>query len=137
MKFRLIVLLFISLQASAQYKEFGLEAGASVYFGDLNPYLNPNYARPALGVFYRYNFSPYFASTTKANICRVGFMDNLSQNDYNAYRNLSFKADIIEASTLFEFNFFKYKTGGGNKNRFSSLYLLWYWGHVFSKLYTL
>lgn len=98
--------------------EYGLQLGASTYFGDLNPNYGLQSIHPAGGAFYRYAFNPYIAIKAMANVTRVGFDDQLSKNEFQKQRNLNFKSDIYEAAIAAEFNFFWFATGDP-KHRFT------------------
>jgi len=91
--------------------EYGVQLGASTYFGDLNPNYGMKSINIAGGAFYRYAFNPYIAIRAMANYTKVGYDDKLSNNEYQKQRNLNFKSNIIEAAVLAEFNFFWFATG--------------------------
>jgi hypothetical protein len=113
MKFFLaFILLFPIFEAKAQVfyrrSEFGLAGGASHYFGDLNPdygFQSPSYSG---SVYYRYNFSRYIAFRLGGTYTNIGYDDKLASNVFQKSRNLNFRNNIYEISTLFEFNFFDY-----------------------------
>lgn len=91
--------------------EYGLMAGASQYFGDLNPEYGFNSVRPAVGAFYRYYFNPYISLRAGINYTHLTYKDSYSSNPYQKVRNLSFNNDVVEAMVLGEFNFFYFMTG--------------------------
>lgn len=99
-------------QAFVQEGEFGLNVGASQYFGDLNP--NPRFNTPniAFGAFFRKNLGSYVALRVAANYTFLGYSDKY--NGYNEFmyrRNLSFNTNIYEFTLQGDFNFFKFVPG--------------------------
>jgi hypothetical protein len=105
--------------AWAQFDEFGVEIGATNYFGDLN--LSSSYKKyqPGAGVFYRRNMNPYFAWRTNINAGQFGFKSTESNNAYVQYQNLNFKNSFAEATSVIEFNFFKFKSTKKKGSRFT------------------
>ncbi len=91
--------------------EFGISAGGSNYFGDLNQQYGFDYFRQSGGAFMKINFSPYIALRLAGNYAHVGFADSYTNNFFQQQRNLSFKSDIYEASVMADFHFFKYDIG--------------------------
>ena len=108
-------LVLLSLQGIAQTyysgSEYGVSAGASQYFGDLNDEYGFKFIRPAVGGFARLHLNPFIALKGVVNYTRVGYNDKLSQNPYNVRRNLNFQSDVFEAAIQAEFNFFRFSTG--------------------------
>jgi hypothetical protein len=106
---------FSMYQAGAQNyfsgSEYGVSAGASQYFGDLNDEYGFRFIRPAVGAFARVHLNPYIALKGGLNYTHVGYYDKYSSNVYNQKRNLSFQSDIFEAAIQAEFNFFRFTTG--------------------------
>lgn len=94
--------------------EFGVSAGASQYFGDLNDEYGLKYVRPAVAGFGRFHLNPYISVRANLLYTHVGYRDDLSSNPYNKMRNLSFQSNIYEGSLQAEFNFFRYHTGEVN-----------------------
>ena len=91
--------------------EYGVSAGASQYFGDLNDEYGFRFIRPAFGAFARLHLNPYISVKGLVNYTRVGYQDKFSGNSYNQKRNLSFQSDIFELALQAEFNFFRFSTG--------------------------
>lgn len=91
--------------------EFGLQLGASTYYGDLNTNWGLHYLRPAGGAYVRYYFNPYIALRGMVNYTKVGYDDAFSKDPFHKIRNLSFRSDILEAAVVGEFNFFRFQTG--------------------------
>lgn len=98
-------------QTFYENKEYGVSAGASQYFGDLNDNYGFKFIRPAAGVFMRIHINPFIAMRIGAAATRVGYDDKLSSNYYNKKRNLNFESDLVEATLQAEFNFFRFFTG--------------------------
>jgi len=113
------VLFFLAcMQVSAQEEaivqegEYGFSAGASQYFGDLNP--NPRFNTPnvALGAFFRKQFGNYVALRLAGHYAFLGYSDKYNtDNAYMLRRNLSFNTNIWELTLQGDFNFFKFVPG--------------------------
>ena len=102
-------------KANAQYEsivhegEFGISAGAAHYFGDLNTSARLNRPKPAVGLFFRKQFSNYIGLRVAAHFARLGYSDIYStKNEYQRRRNLSFNSNIWELSLQGDFNFFRF-----------------------------
>lgn len=117
MIFVLSLLAFVvgTLPATAQYEsvvqegEFGLTAGASHYFGDLNTRAKINRPKLAFGAFFRKQFGNYTALRVAAHFAQVGYSDVYNtHNEYQRRRNLSFNSNIWELTLQGDFNFFKF-----------------------------
>jgi hypothetical protein len=91
--------------------EFGITAGAAHYFGDLNTRAGINRPKPALGVFFRKQFSEYVALRLNVHYAQLGYSDVYSKNDYQKRRNLSFNTSIWEATIQGDFNFMHFVPG--------------------------
>jgi len=91
--------------------EYGVQLGASTYFGDLNPNYGLHFIRPSGGAFIRYSFNPYIALKGMIDYTKIGYDDKFSKNVFQQIRNLSFRSDILEAAVVAEFNFFRFETG--------------------------
>ncbi|HEY4062466.1 MAG TPA: DUF6089 family protein [Puia sp.] len=110
----LLLCLGVSAQSQAivQEGEFGISAGASHYFGDLNP--NPRFNRPnmAFGAFFRKQFGNYVALRVAANYAFLGYSDKYNtKNEFMFRRNLSFNTNIWELTLQGDFNFFRFIPG--------------------------
>jgi hypothetical protein len=123
--FSSLLVLGLSLQLSAQEQaivqegEYGISAGASHYFGDLNP--NPRFNRPniALGAFFRKQFGNYVAVRVAGHYAFLGYSDKYNTgNEFMHRRNLSFNTNIWELAVQGDFNFFKF-VPGSEYNRFT------------------
>ena len=94
--------------------DFGVVAGGSQYFGDINDNYGFAFVRPAAGLTYRHLLTPYIAVKATALGTQVGYDDALTGNPFNERRNLNFKSWIGELSVQAEFNFFRFITGDEN-----------------------
>lgn len=110
-------------KANAQVHEFGLFGGAAHYFGDLNTQTSVKFARPAAGVFYRYNIRYRGAWRTSVNWGTITFDDAKTNMAWNKQRNLSFRSQIFDVTSLIEFNFFKYDKESTKKKHHFTPYL--------------
>ncbi|MBL4624848.1 MAG: hypothetical protein JKY42_06880 [Flavobacteriales bacterium] len=96
--------------------DYGILAGASQYLGEFGgkekeaqPWildLKMGQTRYAFGGFYRYRFMDKIAVNVQYNYIRLQGADNFSTNDARVGRNLSFRNDIHEFSTRFEYYFY-------------------------------
>lgn len=109
---------FTSVRTCAQYEsivqegEFGISAGASHYFGDLNTNARLNRPKLALGAFFRKQFGNYIALRVGAHFAQLGYSDVYNKdNEYQLRRNLSFNSNIWELAVQGDFNFFKFVPG--------------------------
>lgn len=101
----------------AQYLEYGLGFGASVYWGDLNaPDFGTNIGNAHLAVqgVGKLNFSKYIA--IKANLLygKLSGDDSKSFVDWQKQRNLNFTSSLTELSVLGELHVFGYNFGEDN-----------------------
>ncbi len=103
-----LLLLTVSTGATAQIHEFGVWGGITNYFGDLNTKTSFKYVRPGAGAFYRYNIKYRGAWKTSINWGIAEFKDSETKTDWNLQRNLSFKTNIFDLTSVIEFNFLKY-----------------------------
>ena len=130
-----ILLSVASTPSSGQKGEFGGQLGFSGFLGDLGGAnsagthflkdIEPSLFRPAVGIFYRYNFSSRFAWKNTLTYTRVlgddGLLDGsdpTSDQFYRWYRNLSFFSDIFEITSTIEFNILKFSIGN-RRERFT------------------
>ena len=114
--------------------EYGVSAGGSQYFGDLNDNYGFQTIFPTVGAFTRIHMNPFIAVRIGANYTRLSYNDNLSSNQFNRTRNLNFTSEIIEAAIFTEFNFFRFSTGEEN-SRFTP-YLVGGFGIFYYNPYT-
>jgi hypothetical protein len=115
--FLLLGLLLGTPVLRAQVSEIGGTIGASYYIGDINPTRHyPRDTKLAGGMLYRYNFNDRYAIRLQGLYGTLQAYDSDSQDTLQLLRNLHFVTKVVEASVLFEINFFKYrKKGKGGK----------------------
>lgn len=115
-----IIFYVTSLQAQIFYRksEFGLAAGTSNYYGDLNTGLDVHSARYSAALFYKYNVTPYIALKLGAAFAHIEGDDKFSSNYFQQTRNLRFKNNLAEIAIGTELHFFSYKIGDF-ENRFT------------------
>jgi hypothetical protein len=91
-----------------QQGEFGITAGVGHYFGDLNTRASINRPKPAVGIYFRKQFTNYTGLRVGAHFAQLGYSDIYSKNEYQQRRNLSFNSNIFELALQGDFNFFKF-----------------------------
>src|SRR3982750_3443548 len=108
MRMKFLITLFITaiaIHANAQRTErfeyvqkgeFGITAGAAHYFGDLNTRAAVNRPKPALGIYFRKQFTNYTGLRVAAHFAQLGYSDIYSKNEFQQRRNLSFNTNIFE-----------------------------------------
>ena len=101
--FLLLAVFFTSRSAFSQRWEIGGMLGASNYNGDLARNIVLKESHVAGGVFFRYNLSKYWSIKPALQIGTISGDDKNFKE--NKYRNLSFKSNIFELSSMMEFNF--------------------------------
>ena len=121
---RLLVIsvLLFSFQESgyAQYGtsfegEFGFQAGAAHYFGDLNTRTRFKRPQPVVGAFFRKQLNNYTAFRTSVNYLRLGYSDELeNDNEFQRRRNLNFETNVWELLLQGDFNFFRFNPSDPN-----------------------
>ena len=109
------IFLFFSLYLTAEGQrnsDYGVFAGVTTYFGDINPNRFFYSPLPAGGIFYRYNLHPRFA--IRGDILFGGLRaDDLDfDNNYQQTRAASFSGTVGEMAVQFEFNFMPFTTEG-------------------------
>jgi hypothetical protein len=92
-------------------QEYGVVAGISNYFGDLNPNYGFQNVKPVIGVLFKQHINPYISVVAMLNGTQVGYEDALSTNEFQKIRNLDFKSYILELGVAGEFNFLWFETG--------------------------
>ena len=109
-KFCIILLfpIFIFGQRNKVENEFGFWIGGTNYFGDLNNNTSFKGIGPGGGIYLRNNIGHRFAIKHGLSVGVIQFADRWSTNEFNLQRNLSFRSNIIELSSMVELNFFKY-----------------------------
>lgn len=102
-----LCIVFVS-RVYSQEKEYGIWGGMSHSFGDINyNYNSLQFAKPAGGIFFRYNKNARIAYYFGAAYGSTYGEDAIATDTFRAARNLSFKTNLWEASTRIEFNFFE------------------------------
>ena len=113
-----LVILFVALSFTG-YSQKGYELGGLIgvsnYIGDINP--NFSLKTPGLSLcgIGRYNFNSRTSIRADVGIGRLYGRDDISENNFQQARNLSFRTDFIDASLDFEFNFFSLVHGSRDK----------------------
>jgi opacity protein-like surface antigen len=115
----MFLMLFVAISSTraqvadgyVQEGEIGVTLGAAHYFGDLNTNAGLNRPKPAVGVFFRKQFSQYIAARLNLHWAQLGYSDIYSSNEYQRRRNLSFNSNIWEATIQGDFNFMRFVPG--------------------------
>ncbi len=110
------VILLIQIATQSQTMEFGLFGGGSYYLGDINPGVQFQQTKPAVGLIARYNHDTRWSARMSLLNGKVAGSDFISQKVDN--RELQFESPITEIATVVEFNFFPY-VNGSTSNYFS------------------
>jgi hypothetical protein len=92
--------------------DYGVLAGTTSYFGDINTTRLFYAPSPAAGVFYRYNLHPRQALRTSFILGGVRGKDNDFNSDFQKNREASFSGSVSEFALQFEFNFLPFSTQG-------------------------
>ncbi|HEY8365721.1 MAG TPA: DUF6089 family protein [Bacteroidia bacterium] len=108
--------IFISAPIWAQKNEVGIHAGVTYYHGELNPITPFDDPFVGFGLFYRRNFNGHFGVRASALATQLWNTDKNGVNDYQTFRNQSFRTNLLEASVMGEINFFWYEPGAVKKN---------------------
>lgn len=98
-----LAVIFTANVSFSQKWELGGLIGASNYNGDLARNLVLKETHLAGGAFFRYNLGKYWSLKPALQIGTISGSDKNFKE--NKYRNLSFKSNITELSTMMEFNF--------------------------------
>jgi len=117
-----IIFYFFVIRTAAQQErsyvytgEFGVLAGASQYFGDLNPDLHFNTPKAVFGLFFRKQVTDYIAVRIQGQFARLGYSDVYNtQNAFYLRRNLSFNTNVLQLGVQGDFNFFRFIPGDGD-----------------------
>ncbi len=96
--------------------ELGFWGGASYYIGDINPRGHFLFSSPAGGLYLRHSTHYRYAFRFGLNYGNIFGNDALSKEADQRERNLSFKSNIYEFSSLAEFNFVDYRIGNKHEN---------------------
>jgi Domain of unknown function (DUF6089) len=117
-----IIFYFFVIRTAAQQErsyvytgEFGVLAGASQYFGDLNPDLHFNTPKAVFGLFFRKQVTDYIAVRIQGQFAQLGYSDVYNtQNAFYLRRNLSFNTNVLQLGVQGDFNFFRFIPGDGD-----------------------
>ena len=105
-----IAVLWQPMRVSAQcgtknFDEYGVFLGAGYYNGEINP-VTPFYKpKPAIGFNLRHVINDRFAASFQAVWCELEGKDSDFSNEYQKWRNASFKNQVVELSVQGEINF--------------------------------
>lgn len=115
-KYFVLLLIFVLGYTQAQKHEVGLFLGGANGITDVgrSDYINPFPRKAtngtmlpiAIGFIYRYNLNPQQSLRFNLDYATFGDNDINSTEDYRYYRGASYNNKVIEASILFEYNFF-------------------------------
>lgn len=95
--------------------EFGISAGVSQYFGDLNPDYHFNTPKLAIGLYFRKQLTDFIAVRIAGHFAQLGYSDVYNtQNSFDLRRNLSFNTNVWELGIQGDFNFFRFIPGDGD-----------------------
>jgi hypothetical protein len=109
----LLLLIPLSVSVSGQRNsDYGVFAGVSSYFGDINTSRLLYSPLPAGGIFYRLNLNPREAIRVNIFLGGIRGSDLDFKNAYQQARAASFSGSVGEAAAQFEFNFLPYSTDG-------------------------
>jgi hypothetical protein len=125
--FTLLALLWgLSGGLSAQVNELGLTIGGAYYLGDINPTRHyPQDTKLTGGIVYRHNLNDRWALRIQGLYGTLQAYDSDSKDTLQLLRNLHFRSRLIEASLLFEVNFFKYRSRGKDSRNWTPFV---FWG---------
>jgi hypothetical protein len=108
-------LLIFTLSSNAQIHEGGIMLGGSYYIGDLNPYGHFKNTNFAFGAVYRQSPNDRISYRANLNYGRVEGYDSQSTSELHQARNLHFRSNIVEVSTVLEISYFPYIIGDNKK----------------------
>ncbi|AFD05690.1 type IX secretion system protein PorG [Solitalea canadensis] len=101
-----VLVLIVSINASAQKYELGAFVGGAGYKGDLSQFNYFRFTDAAFGIIFRKNFNPRNALKVTLTHGKVQANDATSGIPDQERRNLRFESPINELSVQYEFNFF-------------------------------
>jgi hypothetical protein len=102
------IIAFVSNSKAQSSSGFGIMTGATYYMGDINPSEHFYNMKPMVGGVYRYNFNDTYALRVNCMFGEISASDKDFNNDYQQARSHSFKSDILNISTNFEYNFYPF-----------------------------
>lgn len=109
--FLYLLIFWTAYCSSGQSSEAGLMLGISSYKGDIiHSLFDPNNFKPAVGIFFKRSINNHWSYRLGLSYGTIAGSDSESDDPFQLYRNLSFRSRILEASWIWEFNFFEYQT---------------------------
>ena len=115
-----LIIPLLGLTSSAQSWEIGGLLGGSNYHGDLAYNIVPSETNFSGGAFFKYNFNETWSMRPTLSYMQISGAD--SNFTENRLRNLSFRNNIFEFSTIMEYNFQPFSNKGIHER--TSFYLL-------------
>ncbi len=116
---RVTILIFLFSISLSSFAQKGWETGAGLgmthYFGDLNTDNEINAIGIGGKVFARYNFNNRIAWALGLHYGQISGSDENSENNFENLRNLSFRSNVGDITSHFEFNFLPYNHGSRDK----------------------
>lgn len=93
------------VSSAQQHHEFGLSAGISSYYGDLQSKMFPDNNTHAMGgIMYKYFMNPHVGLRFGVSYTKLAAFDSLSNIPAREERNLSFQSNLLEFHGGFEIN---------------------------------
>ena len=107
-KFILYIVFISSIVSYSQISELGMSLAGSNYIGDVGKtaYINPNAL--AVGMVYKWNYSPRVVYRVDATYIRIKADDANATNELRVARDYSFKNSIKELAIGIEYNYYDY-----------------------------
>ncbi len=98
--------MLLSFSSFAQGGDVGIFVGGSYYLGEINPSKHiVQVSKPAFGLFYDAHLNSRYTFRTIGTYGKLEADDNLHDIGLNNFRDLSFKARVIDISGQLIFNF--------------------------------
>lgn len=92
-----------------QRHEYGAFLGGGYYIGDLNPRRHfADVTSPAFGLVYLYNLNPRYSLRATGTYSTMKATDRLTGIGLNVFRNLEYRAQLIDVSGQIVFNFMEF-----------------------------
>ncbi|XFE73081.1 DUF6089 family protein [Algoriphagus halophilus] len=118
----LLVFTGLSLNSYAQKYEIGGGLGVAAYSGDIIRKIDPGQIGLQGTLFGKRNFDNVWTLRVGLNLARINAADSIKPIDQMAlFRDSRFRAGIVEASAVMEFNFLDFLR---NNSEFGSLPML-------------
>lgn len=104
-----VAILSVSNSLFGQSGEFGLFLGGSYYNGEFNPSKHiVSVIKPAGGIFYDAHINARYTFRTIATVGELFGSDDMFDTGLNNFRDLEFKARVIDLSGMIMFNFINF-----------------------------